>query len=881
MKTKTLITGLTIYLINSLVAYSQNVGSEQPINDTASKPQPVNTLQRPNPQNKDSDYLYFGDSTRRKKQDTRFGAQQDTTRQKQSSSSLINTTIDYSAADSTIYSIDGKKVYLFGDAEIKYEDITLKADYIEADLSQNIIYAEGVPDSVGNIVGQPIFVQGSEEIKSKNITYNLKTEKGYIKGLYTEQEEGYLHSEKTKKTHDHVNLYRGKYTTCELEDPHFYIWLSKGKVIPDKAIVSSFAFLVIEDVPLYPLMIPFGFFPNTKEKASGFLIPTFGEENARGFYLRNGGYYFNLSEYADLALRGDIYSKGSWQIGAQSKYKLRYKFNGNVDLGYSNIISSEKGLENYVETKEYRIRWTHSQDPKARPNSNFSANVNISSMGNNKYNSRTSDEYLTNTTQSSISYRKTFANTPFSMSMNLRHSQNTRDSIVNLTVPQMTVNMSRIFPFQRRNKVGKSRWYENIGITYTGNFENRVSAHDTVVFTPAAIDKFKNGVKHQIPLSTSLKVLKHFNLSPSVNYTERWYFKEVDKRLVNTGPESDSIVYDTTSGFNRVYDYSYGIGFGTTLYGMYQYKSSWLKAIRHVARPSVSMSYRPDFSDPRFGYFKEDPKDSSRYWSYYDNAIYGVPGTGKSGMVSFSLNNNVEMKVANKKDTAEVDKKIKLLESLNFSTSYNMIADSLNWSPVNISARTTLFKALSINMSARGDFYALDTSGTRRINQFNQTVNGKPLRITSARVSTGFTLNSKNIFGSEDSDEEDHVGSLDDYYSGYDYFEIPWNLRLDYSLNYNKTSREPNLTQTLSFSGDFSLTKNWKISFRSGWDFKAKDFTYTSFNLTRDLHCWVATVSLIPFGQRKSYNFTIGVKSSVLQDLKYNKNKSWMDNMVY
>jgi len=878
LKTKSLITGIFLYLINSSIALSQEVDYKS-INNSPQVQGDTNTIQpapllKPSAFSMNTDTIIQIDSLR-SVEFTKDSLGHTIIKKKQKEQ-VITSKIEYNADDSTIFSVDGQKIFLFGNAFIKYDDIQLNAAYIEADLSQNIIYAEGVPDSLGNLAGQPVFTQGSEVIKSKTITYNIKTGKGYINGLITEQSDGYLHSQTTKKEpNNEVNLYRGKYTTCDLDDPHFYLFLTKGKVVPGKVIVAGLSYLVIEDVPLYPLMIPFGFFPNTKEKTSGFLIPKFGEEKNRGFYLTNGGYYFALSDYADLAIKGDIYSKGSWQMTGQSKYKLRYKFSGNVDVGYSKVISSEPGLANYNESNEYHIRWTHTQDAKARPNSNFGASVNFSSMGNSKYNSTTTNDYLSNTTSSSISYRKTFANTPFSTSVNLKHSQNTRDSIINMTLPQMTWTMSRIFPFRSKNSSGKTSWYENIGVTYSGDFQNTIRAKDSVLFSPEAKSLFKNGVKHSIPLSTSIKVLKYFNLSPSMSYTERWYFKKIDKSYDTV---TKVATYDTIPGFNRVYDYSYSAGFGTTIYGMYQFKGNWLKAIRHVATPSVSFSYRPDFGQDKWGYYKQDPQDSSKLYSYFNDGIYGIPGYGKSGAVSFSLNNNVEMKVANKKDTVNNETKIKLLESLSFSTNYNMIAQNFKWAPVSMSARTTLFKVLSINGSATGDLYALNSKGTR-VDTFNYKQTGRLMRITSARASTGFNINSKKLFGGGDEGKE--TQKIKPTEDEYDYFDVPWNLRVDYSLNYTKSGFVPDMTQTLGFSGDFSLTPKWKIGFRSGWDFKAKDFSYTSFNISRDLHCWMASVTLIPFGQRQSYSFTIGVKSSILQDLKYNKSKSWYDNYAY
>ncbi len=893
MKTNYLLIGIFLYLINCSVGLSQTVDYDNSINDSV-------TVQLNDTITNILDSLYqsesrIPDSLREinKSQPPNLGINvKDTAtsikpeKQKQA---FITSKVEYNSNDSTIFSVDGQKVFLFGKAEVNYEDIKLTAAYIEVDMSEGIIYAEGMKDSVGNPMDEPVFIQGSDEIKAKNITYNIQTSKGYVKGLYTQQDDGYLHSSQTKiQANNHVNLHKGKYTTCDLEDPHFYLWISKGKVVPQKAIVSSFSFLVIEDVPLYPLMIPFGFFPNTKEKASGFLIPKFGEEKNRGFYLREGGYYFAFSDYADLAVKGDVYSKGSWQIGATSKYKVRYKFGGNVNLGYSKVAINQ-GLENYSESNQYRVVWSHTQDAKARPNSNFSANVNFTSMDDNRYNATNSQQYLTNTTSSSISYRKTFANTPFSMSMNLRHSQNTTNKTVNLTLPQITMNMSRVFPFRRKAAVGKKRWYEDIGITYAGNFENKSKGlHDSVMFKNEMWDYFNNGLNHKIPLSTSFKVLKYFNLSPSINFTDRMYFKRDIRTYM-----ADSTGYTTEeeTGFYNLYDYSYSLGLGTTIYGMYQYKSKWLKAIRHVATPSVSMSYRPDFSDEKYGFYV--PIDTSNqsidkngnytgpeYYNPYEKyQLYGMPSFGKSGTVSFSLNNNLEMKVADKNDTTSTDatKKIKLLESLNFSTSYNLIADSLNWAPISLSGRTTLFKGLSINVSASADLYGLDSAG-RRLNVYENQMSGKPFRLTNMRLSTGYSFNSKDLFGTNNDEEDDHHHQ---HYDGYDYFDIPWDFRVDYSYNYSKTGLEPNVNQTMSFSGNFSLTPKWKVGFRSGWDFNAKDFSYTSFNLSRDLHCWMATLNLVPFGERQSFNFTIGVKSSVLQDLKYDKNQSWQDNYAY
>lgn len=874
MKTKSLVTIIFLHLINSLSIYSQNVDYKFSINDSiANTLSDTISVTKPIPANNNiSEPLIYNQAFYH---DTLTST--DSATIKNGRSTVIDAKVEYNSKDSTIFSLDGKKVFLFGDAKIVYKNIELTAAYIEVDMEQNIIYAEGTTDSLGAPVGQPIFKQDGDEYKSKTITYNLKTEKGYIKGLYTQQDEGYLHSQTTKKSPDNsINLNKGKYTTCELEHPHFYIFITKGKVIPDKAIVAGPSFLVIEDIPLYPLCLPFGYFPNTKEKRSGFIMPTYGDEQIRGFNLRNGGYYFALNEYADLALTGDIYSKGSYQVSARSSYKMRYKFSGSFDLGFSKIITSEKGLSDYNESNEYRVVWSHSQDAKARPNSKFSASVNFRSMNDSRYNSKTDKEYLDNTTTSSIYYNKNFANTPFIATINLKHSQNTKDSSVTLTLPQFTLQMSSITPFQRKNPVGKTRWYEKISFAYTGNFENKVKTKDSILFTNQTLSSFKNGVNHSPTVSLNLKLLNHLNMQPTVSYKERWYFSGTYRYLNDTNVAT----YDSAH-FARIYDYGFGFGLNSTLYGMYLFKSKKIKAIRHVITPSVSFNYKPNFKDEKYGYYLPDPKTRELY-SPFSNGIYGIPSGSESGAISFSLGNTLEMKVANKKDTVKNETKIKLLESFNLSTSYDLIKDSLKWSDLSISWRTTIFKGLSVNFSAAGSFYALNANGST-INVFETRMTGKPIRFTRFSASTRYSFNSKTFLKPADENQtteseiESPIPTGPNIYA-YDYFDIPWDLNLDYSFNYSKSGLKSTKTQTLSFKGNVSITKKWKINFTSGWDFEAKDFSFTRFGLVRDLHCWTASLNAVPFGPIQSYNFTIQVKSGVLQDLKYTKDKSWIDN---
>jgi lipopolysaccharide assembly outer membrane protein LptD (OstA) len=882
LKTKGLFTATFLYLINSSIAFTEPIEidcfNKILISDSLPNSDSLIYL-------KDTNNFHMVDSLTELKTDK-------SSKKPKNKKSFISSKVESSADDSTIVSTDGQKIFLFGNAKIKYEDIELTAAYIEVDMQQGIMYAEGTIDSVGKPKGQPVFKQGDEEMKAQNLTYNINNEKGYIEGLYTEQQDGFLHSELTKKNPDNsINMLHGKYTTCELEHPHFYIALTEGKVIPGKVIVAGPSYLVIEDIPLYPLAIPFGFFPSSQKRASGFIIPKFGEEKTRGFYLNNGGYYFAINDHVDLTVLGDVYSKGSWQVGVQSRYKLRYKYSGNVSINYSKVVYGEKGGSDYVNKNNYSIKWAHSQDPKARPNSNFSANVNFASSGNNKYNSTTSQDYLTNTISSSIAFRKTFANTPFSTSINLSHSQNNKDSSMSLTLPQMTLTMSRIQPFKRKNAAGKTRWYEDIGISYSGNYQNKVKTHIDSLFYHQTLDKFENGVQHSPSISKSFKLFSYLSLSPSVTYSERWYFKrwKYDAIDENTPITDSTYRIREEKGFYRLYNYNYGASLNTTIYGMVQYKKGPIKAIRHVMTPSVNYTWTPDFSKEKYGFVLFDPRDEKGKATYSPytgigshNAIFGVPPASKGGgSIGLSLSNTLEMKVKSEKDTVNHEKKIALLEGCNLSTSYNILADSCNWNPLSMSARTTLFKSMDINFNASGDFYALDSTG-RKTKYYENRINGKLVRITSASLSTGFKIDSKTFSGEEEKNDKEKEKPKEKTTSNnleeYDYFKIPWNLNVSYSLSYSKSGKTGKITQNLDFNGDFSLTPKWKIGFQSSYDFDAKKFSYTRFSLSRDLHCWAATLSLVPFGPRQSYSFNIAVKSSILQDLKYDKHKSWYDN---
>lgn len=835
------------------------------------------------------------------------------TREKISESS-VDAPIDYTSKDSILFNLEEQKVYLYGEGEVYYKDIELKADYIEIDLDKDLVFANGVTDSTGKETGRPVFIDGSDQLEADSITYNFRTKKGIIKGVYTEQPEGYLHSDRAKKQNDgSVCLKGGKFTTCQNKrDPHFYVRLTKAKVIPEDKIISGPAYLVIADIPIPFIAIPFGFFPNTTKNKSGILIPEYGEEVRRGFFLRNGGYYLALGRYIDMSVKGDIYSKGSWATKINSRYKKRYKYSGNFNVDYTSTITSEKDLSDYEKTNRVWFSWNHSQDPKARPNSTFFANVNMGSSSYHKNSTYTNpNQLLQNQTQSSIGYTKRWPNSPFSLNANLMHSQNNTDSSITLNMPKVSFSMSRIYPFKRKKAAGSVKWYENIGISYTSNMENKISTDESELFDRSSLNKFRNGMKHSIPVSTNIKALKYITITPSFNYTERWYLRSIERYWDIEYFVNDStfggLVTDTINGFKRAYDYSLSTSFSTTFYVYYStfIKKFPVKMIRHVIRPSVRLSYRPDFSDMTKwnfydNYYLPSQKEPVTYSIFNGGSdawsgMYGYPPAGKSGMVTLSLTNNLEMKVRSKKDTVNQEKKIVLIKNFTISSSYNIAADSLNWSKISLSGRTTLLKRLDVQYAARLDPYILIydtvTDKTYNVNQYEWDVNRRLAHMDNSNWQFGLNLKlGPEIFKnkkeeSESIDKPDLVDNIDDYVN----FNIPWSLNIRYTLNYGNnyyysTSPEPdsivrNLVQSVSFNGNISLTPKWKIGLTSGYDFKHKAVTMTSVNISRDLHCWEMSMNWIPFGSFQQYNFRIGVKPGILQDLKLNRRRSWYDNI--
>jgi hypothetical protein len=820
--------------------------------------------------------------------------------------------VEYKSFDSIEYDLVSKKVFMFNNASINYGDINLTASYIEIDFNKNEIYATGLPDSTGKETGLPVYKQGDQQFKSKTMRYNIKSKKGLIKDVVTEDGNGFLHGETVKKqSNNEADISKGWYTTCDNEDhPHFAFRYNKSMVIPKKRIVTGPAYLVVEDVPT-PLMIPFGWFPNKQGQRSGIILPTYGESAERGFYFEGMGYYAYINDHLDFKILGDVYTLGSWAIKPSFRYKKRYKYTGSANFTYALNVTGVKEAPDYSKKKDFRIQWSHKQDPKARPKSTFSADVNIVSSTLNKYNPSTAQDYLSNTFRSSIAYQTNFAGKYF-LTINAAHDQNTLTKIVNVTLPELTFAVNRFSPFTSKKKVGPNKWYNNISVSYNLNAKNSVTAPDSVILTTQALDLMKNGIKHYMPISSPVKLMKFFTLTNSINLNDRMYFESYRKYYSNDTlfQKNDTIigytVQDTINGFNNVFDFSVSSSLSTKVYGMVQFGRKFpVQAIRHVFTPTVSFSYRPDFSTEYWGYYDTyyDKKGKEIKYSKYEGTIYGGPPSGKSGAVNFGFSNNLEMKVLSKKDTITGTKKVGLIDNFTISFSYDFAKDSLKWSPVSLSGNTRLFKNLDLKFRASLDPYILDSTGTQNLNQTEWSVNHRLLRLENTNWAVGLSwrLNSKDFSKNKDtkaatgpqiqnketlngSDEEIEEIKMnpDDYID----WSIPWDLSINYSFNYNVVRnyenyilyRDEKIVQTLGVSGNVSITPKWKIGFMTGWDFEANDLSYTSINVYRDLHCWEMRFSWIPMGYQKSWNFTINAKASLLQDLKLNKKKDFRDN---
>lgn len=781
--------------------------------------------------------------------------------------SFLQDEIKQFAEDSIKISIDGKKAFLFGNAKIEYQKTKISASFIEINWSENTLIAKYTIDSNGNKIGKPVFSEGNDEFTAEEIRYNFKTKKSYVKNIVTKEGEGYILGENVKKIDEVFYLHKGDYTTCDADKPHFSIKAKKIKVIAGKKIITGPAYLSFFGVPT-PLFLPVGYFPNhNNQHSSGIIMPSYGESANMGFFIKDGGYYFAINNKMDLALKSDIYSRGSWNVKSNLRYINRYKYNGSLNISYGKLKNSYRGFPDYSEKQDFNIKWSHKQDPKANPAFNFSANIEAGSSTfhrNNSYN----DDYLKNTMTSNISISKSFDNMFLNnMYFSLRHTQNTSNNIVSLTLPDISINSQRIYPFRFLNKSINEKWYDKISIRYNMNAKNTITTADSLLFTQNSITKFKNGIKHNIPITASLKILKHFNFNPSLNITERWYTNRIQKTWDNV----DSIlITDTINKFTRGLDYNFSAGVNTKIYGLFNFNNKTISAIRHVMTPSISFRYTPDFSNEIYNYYENvqiNGQGDFEQYSIMSNGLYGSPTDRKAGNINFSLGNILDMKIKNDNDTTEEFKKIKLIESLSINSSYNIFADSMNFSNIRLNARTRLMNILDITFSSDYDPYIVNNEKTGRLNQLEINNNNRIARLKSFSTSIGLRIDS-DLLKSKNNDNNIKQ----------EFYQIPWSLNANYSLNYNKGNNSAafsDTTQSLIFSGNFKLTDKWKIGFRSGYDFETKELTYSSIDIYRDLHCWEMLFNWIPIGYHQSYTLTIRVKADVLKDLKYEKKKDW------
>ena len=849
----------------------------------------------------------------------------------------IDAPVKYSAEDSLVYDAESGTAYLYGNSKVDYENMKLTSDKVHMNLDKSTVRATGTVDSTaeGGIKGKPVFTMGKDEYKSDTMAFNFKSKKGLIKGIYTEQQDGFLSGEVGKRdSTGSVYLQHGRYTTCDKPHPDFYIALSRAKVRPGKDVVFGPAYLVVADVPL-PLAIPYGFFPFSKKYSSGFIMPSYGDESDRGFYLRDGGYYFAISDKWDLKLLGEIYTKGSWGVSAASNYRKRYRYSGSFLFSYQDSKTGDKGLPDFAEQESFKIQWNHRQDPKANPYSSLAASVNFatSSYERNNLNSMYNPQTLTQSTRtSSVSWSTGFSSIGLSLSATTNLAQDMRTSSIQITLPDLNISLSRFYPFKRKHLVGKERWYEKISMSYTGQLANSISTKEDKILHSNLIKDWKNAFQHTIPVQANFTLFNYINVTPSFNFTDRMYSKKVTRGWDNTLQKE--VVRDTTYGFHNVYNWSMSVGASTKLYGFWvpnrKLFGDKIQAIRHVITPQVSFSYSPNFGARRYGYY-----DSYQYtdasgnvklveYSPYQDELYSVPGKYKTEMISWDVSNNIEMKIKSDKDTTGY-KKISIIDELGASMSYNAAADYHRWSDLSMRLRLKWWKNYTFSMNAQFATYAyeLDANGKPYVGNHTEWGYGRLPRFQGMSQNFSFTLNPEKLkkwFGRKDDKDDDKVSvdsdgpdtniesNMDDDLEkgkyaakkkrgniaetdddGYMSFNMPWSLTIGYGITMRentagrfntKTMRYPyKFTQTLNFSGNIRISDGWNINFSSGYDFENHAMSMTTASLSRDLHCFnmSASVVLAPY---TSYNFTFRCNAATLTDaLKYDK-RSGITNAV-
>lgn len=824
---------------------------------------------------------------------------------------LLTDVVKYTASDYVSLNQRKKKIYLYNEAEVLYQDMEIKAGVIVIDYSKNLVYAGRIKDSTG-YSQRPVFKQGENIIEPDSIVFNTESKKALVFNSRTEQQGFKVYSPRTKKENDSTYFMAdARFTTAEDEDdPEYQFVTTKLKLVPNKKIIVGPTYMEIYGVPT-PIALPFAFFPMTKKQTSGIIFPSFGEDNTRGYNLQNGGYYFAISDYLDLAVLGDYYTNGSYGLRLENNYALRYKYRGNVSFRYENLLSSERGFPDFSQSTVYNIRWSHSQDTKANPNSRFSASVNLgsSSYFQESINQLNQSNFLNNTLASSVSYSKTFEGEPqVNLSLTATHRQNTNTGDIDLTLPTMQLSMGRVYPFAPKTGTKKGAIH-NINFQYSSRAEYSIQTNDSIFGKNEMFDDAKTGMKHSIPVTTNFKVFDHFSVSANANFEETWTLKTVNKSWSQSDQEEISV---DQNGFDRFLTYNVGASVGTTIYGMYNFEGEdedkKIKAIRHVMRPSVSYSINPAFDQyyETYDVIDADGTTSDQVeYTRFENSLYGRPGNRYSSSVGLSLGNNLEAKIRAKDSTKTEPEKIFILNNLNFSTAYDIAADSLNWSPVRVSGGTQILnKKMSINFGMTLNPYALDSNNSL-VNSFNIDNGGSLFRLTSANVNMSYTLSNESFSGSESdrdkataqesarsggrtdglfgksedyankrlSDDDKKKDGKEENNEFYNY-KMPWSLKLAYSANYTNAKREDKISShSLMFSGDVDLSPRWSVGVSSGYDFLNQGFTYTQFRFERDLLSWRMNFSWIPFSDRSSWNFFIGIKSSLLKDLKYDKRK--------
>lgn len=878
-------------------------------------------------------YTIYVDSTQWAKDTARV----DTTPYSKNS---LDAPVVYTASDSITFDMFESRANLYGNSQVEYQNLELSAEEISISLDSSLVHASGRKDSVGELIGKPLFRQGEEEYEPDRISYNFKSRKAYITNVYTKQGEGFMITDESKRDSSGLMyLNGGKYTTCDAQHPHFYMKMSRAKVRPGQNVVFGPAYLVVEDVPL-PLAVPYGFFPFSHSYQSGFIVPSYGDETERGFYLREGGYYFAINDYVDLKLLGDIYTKGSWALSATANYRKRYKFSGNFYISFQKTVYEDKTTPS---VSDFKITWTHRQDAKANPSQSFSASVNYASTAYDKNNltSRYEPESYTQSTRtSSVSYSKTFDNIGLTLSGTFNLSQSVRDSTVSVTLPTLNITLARLYPFKRKQAAGKERWYEKIALSYTGTFQNSITTKDYKLFKSNLIKDWRNGMRHQIPISANFQLFRYINLTTSFNFTDRMYMQKIKQ---DWDQERQTVVRDTLLGFYNVYNYNMSVSLNSKLYGMYT-PAKWaggkkIQAIRHVFTPSVSLSYAPDFGSDSYGYYgsyqKTDltgtPVGDPVVYSYYANGLYGTPSRGMSGNVSFDVSNNIEMKVYSKKDTTGY-KKISLIDELGASLSYNMAAKTRQWSDLSTRIRLKLTKNYTFSLNAVFATYAyeFDKNGNVVIGDRTEWSYGRFGRFQGMSQNFSYTFNNQTFFklrdkllgrntssksDSEDDEEDDeeevdpemqnvdpdrrkgYTGAkrneggrrLDE--DGYLKFQMPWSFTVNYSVIMREntaaeinpeTMRYPyKFTHTLNFSGNLRISEGWNITFSSGYDFNYKRLSMTTASLNRDLHCFSMSCSMVITPYR-SFNFNFQADASALRDvLRWRKQSSYSSNIEW